>query len=233
MFEGIEEFIPIIGTICEHPVHRVLFAAVLLDLIKERGEHPVVRHGFIGDLQAEELVGFDVDHGMNFDPTAPDPPLLSHPFAPIGDLDPGTVNSDDDILSEDLGRYVEREIQQVDPAKEGGIVGSPERGNECRKFPGKPLHLAIGHLQEDMDAGHPSNERFEILIRPTALASVHPGKEFILTVDEVKGEIEFSTPHQAFILYTPIASVRVRAFPAFFLWHRRPAGAPVIITFAV
>ncbi len=107
MFEGSEEFIPIIGTIGEHPVHRVLLAAVLLDLIKERSEHPVVRHGFVSDLQAEDLVALDVDHRMDLDPPAPDVPLLPHPFPPVGDLDPGTVNGDDDILGEDLGLYRE------------------------------------------------------------------------------------------------------------------------------
>jgi len=121
-------------------------------------------------------------------------------------------------------------------------VGSDERawysrlpggGKNWRKFPGKSLHLAVGHLQEDVDAGHPGNERFGILIRPPALASVHPGKVFIPLINKVKGEGELSAPHQAFIIYTSIASVRVRGTPAFFLRHGRPAGASVIFTFVV
>ena len=61
---------------------------------------------------------------MNFDPAAPDLPLLPHPFAPVRDLDHATVDGDDDTLGEDLGCYLEREIQEGDPAKEGGVVGS-------------------------------------------------------------------------------------------------------------
>ena len=64
-------------------------------------------------------------------------------------------------------------------------------------------------------------------------ASVPPGKEFIPSVDEVKREIEFTAPYQALIIYTPVASVRVRAAPAFFRRHGRPAGAPGIFTFVV
>jgi len=106
LFEGIEEFIAVIGTICEHPVDRVLLAAVLLDLIEERDEHSVILHRFVGDLQAEDLVSLDVDHRMDLDPPAPDFPLLPHPFAPVGDLDPGTVDGDDHVLGEGLGHYL-------------------------------------------------------------------------------------------------------------------------------
>lgn len=67
----------------------------------------------------------------------------------------------------------------MDPAKEGGIVCRRETGDECRELPDKPLHLAVGHLQEDVDAGYPCDERLRILKRPTALAGVHPGKEII------------------------------------------------------
>jgi len=96
--EGIEEFIAVIGPISECPMHRVLLATVLLGLIEERDEHLVVLYGFISDLQAENLSGLDVDHGMDFDPATLDPPLLPHPLAPVSDLDPGAVDGDDDVL---------------------------------------------------------------------------------------------------------------------------------------
>ena len=107
LFEDIEEFVPVIGTVGEYPVYRVLLAAVLLDLVEQRSESLVILHRFAGDLQAEEPVGLDIDHRMDLDPTAPDLPLLPHPFAPVGDLDPGAVDGDDDVLGEDLGRYRE------------------------------------------------------------------------------------------------------------------------------
>ena len=110
MFEGVEEFMAVIGTVGEYPMHRVLLAAVLLDLIEERDEDPVVLHGFIGDLQAENLVGLDVDHSMDFQPPPVDLPLLLHPFTPVGNLDPGTVDVDDNVPGEDLGCCFEREI---------------------------------------------------------------------------------------------------------------------------
>lgn len=78
----------------------------------------------------------------------------------------------------------------LDPAKEGRIVRRRETGDEGRELSGKPLHLAVGHLQEDVDAGRPRNERFRILKRPIALAGVHPDKEVIPLVDEVKQELE-------------------------------------------
>jgi len=63
-------------------VRRVLLAAVLPGQVKERDEHPVVLHGFVGDLQARDLIGFDVDHGMNFQPSPLDLPRLPHPPTP-------------------------------------------------------------------------------------------------------------------------------------------------------
>lgn len=62
---------------------------------------------------------------MDFDPAAPDSPLLPQPFAPVGGLDPGTVDGDDDILGEELGCYGEREIRALDPAEEGNISLPP------------------------------------------------------------------------------------------------------------
>ena len=233
LLEGIEEFIAVIGTVTEYPEHRVLLAAVLRDLVEQGDEHPVVLDRFVGDLQAEDLVGLDVDHGMQLDPAAPNSPLLAQPFAPVGNFDPGAIGGDDDIPSEELGCYGEREIQTLDPAEEGGIVGCRETGEEGRELPDKPLHLTIGHLQEDMNASHPGNERFGILKGTAALAGIHPGKQFVPLLEELKREVEFSAPHQAFIIYTPVASVRIRVSPAFFLWHGRSAGAPVIFTFVV
>jgi hypothetical protein len=101
--EGIEERVPVIGTVCEHLEYRVLLAAVLLHLIEERDEHPVILHRFVGDFKTENQVAFDVDHRMHLDPSAPDLPLLSHPLAPVRDLDPGAIRGDDDILTEELG----------------------------------------------------------------------------------------------------------------------------------
>ncbi len=205
MFERRKDLVSVIGSIAKHPVYRALLAAVLLDLVEQGDEHPVDLDRFIGDLQAEDLVGLDVDHRMDFVPAALDLPPLPQPFAPVGDLDPGTVDGDDDILGEELGCYSEREIPALDPAEEGGIVGCPERGNECRERPDKPLHLAVGHLEEDMNASHPRNERFGTAEWPTALAGVHLAKEIIPLLDEAhcsmkSSEREFSTPHQAFIL---------------------------------
>jgi len=214
-------------------VHRVLLTALMLDLIEERGEHLVVLHGFIGDLQTKELVGLDIDHGMNLDSAAPDSPLLPHPFAPVGDLDPGTIDSNDDIFSEEFRGCLEREIQTLNPPEKGGIVGCPKRRKDGCKLPGKSLHLAVGHLQEDMNASHPCDERFRILEWPTAFTGIHPGKESIPLFNEVKREIELTALDQPLIIYTPVASVRVRAAPAFFLWHGGSAGAPGIFTFVV
>jgi len=158
LFEGVEEFVPVIGTIGEYPVHRVLLAAVLLGLIEERDEHLVVLYRFISDLQTENLVGLDVDHGVHLDPTAADPPLLAHPLPPVRDLDPGAISGDDDILSEELGKNRQREIETLDPAEERGIIGCFEARNECRGSPNKSLHLTVGHLQEGVNAGHPRKD---------------------------------------------------------------------------
>jgi len=64
----------------------------------------------------------------------------------------------------------------LDPAEEGGIVCRHEIGEEGREFPDKPLHLVVGHLEEDVNASHPCNERLGILIWPTALVGVHLGE---------------------------------------------------------
>ncbi len=84
-----------------------------------------------------------------------------------------------------------------------------------------------------MDAGHPRNERFGILKRPTELADIHPGKELIPPIDEVKREIELPAPHQAFIIYTPVAIVGVRASPSFFSWHEGAGGTSGIFSLMV
>lgn len=94
MFEGIGELFSVVGPIAKHPVYWVLLAAVLLDLVEEWDEHPVVRHRLVGDLQTGDLVGFDIDHGMHLDPAAPDPPLLAHPLPRFVTLIPGTVDGD-------------------------------------------------------------------------------------------------------------------------------------------
>jgi hypothetical protein len=46
----------------------------------------------------------------------------------------------------------------------------------------------IGHLEEGVNAGHPRDEGFGILIRPTAVAGVHPGRVFVTPLDELKRE---------------------------------------------
>ena len=158
VFERVEEFIAVIGTIGEYPVHRVLFPTVLLGLVEERDEHLVVRYRFIGDRQTENLVGLDIDHDMQFDPATPDPPLLAHPLAPVRNLDPGAIGGDDDVLGEDRGSYGERESQTLHSTEEGGVICRLDARNECREVPNKSLHLAVGHLQEDVDTGHPLNE---------------------------------------------------------------------------
>lgn len=49
------------------------------------------------------MIGFDVEHRMHLDPASPDPPLLAHPFSPVRDFDPSTVNSNDCSMREDSG----------------------------------------------------------------------------------------------------------------------------------
>lgn len=70
-------------------------------------------------------------------------------------------------------------------------------------------------------------------IRPTAFAGVHLHEKLVPLAEEVKYKVELTALDQAFIMYTPVASVRGRPSPAFFLWHGRPAGPTVIFTFAV
>ena len=144
MFKRVEEFIPVIGTICQCPVHRVLLPTVLLGLVEEGNEHLVILYRFIRDLQTENLVGLDIDHEMHLDPTTMNPPFLAHPLSSIRDLDPGAISGNDDIFGKDGGRYFEREIQIFDSAKEGGIVCRLDTRNECREFSDKTLHLAVG-----------------------------------------------------------------------------------------
>ena len=50
-----------------------------------------------------DMIGFDVEHRMHLDPASPDPPLLAHPFSPVHDFDPSTVNSNDCSMREDSG----------------------------------------------------------------------------------------------------------------------------------
>ncbi len=94
-------------------------------------------------------------------------------------------------------------------------------------------NLAVGYLQEDVNEGHPREEGFRIQIRTTAFPGVHLRKKVVPLRDELKRKVELTPSNQAFIIYTPIASVRTRPSPAFFLRHGRPAGATVIFTFAV
>jgi len=70
-----------------------------------------------------------------------------------------------------------------------------------------------------VNAGHPLNERLGILIRAATFARVHPGKELIPLLQEVKRKVKLTPPNQAFIIYTPVTIVRVRASPSFVLWH--------------
>jgi hypothetical protein len=114
-----------------------------------------------------------------------------------------------------------------------GIVSCSKRRKKGRKLPGKPLHLAVEQLQEDVNTSHPCDERFRILEWSTALTGIHPGKESIPLIDEVKREIELAALDLPLTIYTPVANVRIRAAPVFFLWHGRPAGAPVIFTVLV
>jgi len=113
-------------------VYRVFLATVLLGLVEEGNEPLVVRHGFIGDLQTERLVGLDINHEMHLDPTTSGPPTSRASTPSIRDLDPGAISGDDDILSEELGNNRQREIETLDPAEECGIIGSFEARNECR-----------------------------------------------------------------------------------------------------
>lgn len=46
-------------------MYRVLLTTVLLNLIEGRDEQRVILHRVIGDLRTEDLVGLDVDHGVD------------------------------------------------------------------------------------------------------------------------------------------------------------------------
>jgi hypothetical protein len=82
-----------------------------------------------------------------------------------------------------------------------------------------------------VDAGHPHNERLRILKRPTTLAGIHPGEMVIPPIDEVKREIERTTLDPVFIIYTPVASIGVRAPPRTFLGMKGRAGRPASSAF--
>lgn len=94
---------PVISSIAENLVVMVLAPSVLRSLIKKWGKLRVILHRFIRDLKTKDLISLDVDHRMHFDPASPNPPLFAHPFSPIRDFDPSTVNSNDYILREDSG----------------------------------------------------------------------------------------------------------------------------------
>jgi len=49
LFEDIEELVLVVGPITGHPVYPMLFAAVLLHLVKERDKHPVILQKFVGE----------------------------------------------------------------------------------------------------------------------------------------------------------------------------------------
>lgn|SRR5690554_2077402 len=79
----------------------------------------------------------------------------------------------------------------------------------------------------------PSTQRLRILKRPTTLAGVHLGELVIPLIDEVQRQVKLTALDQPLIIYTPVAIVRVRASPAFFLWHEGAGGTSGIFTFAV
>ena len=112
----------------------------------------------------------------------------------------------------------------LDSTEKCGIVGCLERGDEGREFPNKPLHPAIGHLQEGVYAGHPCNEGLRILEGAATLASVHLGKLRIPLIDKVKREVELAALDQELIIYTPVTSTGVQASPTFVSWHEGAEG---------
>lgn len=140
---------------------------------------------------------------MHFYQSSPDLPLLPHPFAPVRDGNPDAIDGDDHILGEGLGRYREREILEFDPAEEGGVVCRREVGDEDLELPGKPFHLAVGHQEKDVHAGHPRNEWFGVQVQPATFTGVHLHEKLVPLVEEVKGEVELTPPNQAFTLYIP------------------------------
>ncbi len=125
------------------------------------------------------------------------------------------------ILGEILGCYFERKLQGFDPTKEGGLICRLKTRDEWCKFPDKPLHLAVGHLQEGVDASYPRNKIFWILKRPARFASIHLSEFIIPVIDEVKAEIELSALDQMFVIYTPVTIINIRASPTFLFWHER------------
>jgi len=59
---------------------------------------------------------------MDLDPSAPDPPLLPHPFPAVGNIDPGAIDSNDNIALEDRWIDPKGEIKTFDPAEKGRII---------------------------------------------------------------------------------------------------------------
>ena len=149
--------------------------------------------------------------GVHLDPTTSGPPLLAHPLPPVRDLDPGAISGDDDILSEELGKNRQREIETLDPAEERGIIGCFEARNECRGSPNKSLHLTVGPLQEGVNVA--ITQRLRILKRPTTLASVHLGGWSSL-IDEVQRQVKLTAKATHYIYSVAIVRVSQRSF-----WH--------------
>ncbi len=211
----------------------MFLAAVMLGLVEEWGEHLAILYRFVSDLQAESLIGLNIDHDMHLDPAPPDPPLLTHPLTSIRNLDPGAIDGDSNILGEVLGCYFERKIQGFDPAEKGGIIRRLKTRDEWCKFPDKPFHLAVGHMQEGVDLSHPHNKTLRILKRPARFASVHLSEFVIPLIDEVKAEVELSALDQPFVIYNPVAIIGIRASPAFSFSHEGAEGTSSTFYFLV
>ncbi len=65
LFECGEEFVALIGTNLRAPsTPSASLAAVVLDRFERRVKHLAILDGFIGDLQAEDLVDLNVDHNV-------------------------------------------------------------------------------------------------------------------------------------------------------------------------
>ncbi len=77
-----------------------------------------------------------------------------------------------------------------------------------------PVMTTVRHLEEEVDTGHPLNEKIRVLKWVTAFPYIHPGKMGVPLVYEFQGEIELASLNESFIIYSPITSIYMRMSPS-------------------
>lgn len=100
--------------------------------------------------------------------------------------------------------------------------------DECGEFPNISLHLTVEYLEKVVNAGHLCDERFGMLIRSTALASIHPleGK-LVPLVNEVKREVEFTVLELGVHYYDQVAHIMIRCSHCSFSGMEGQKGYPL------